>query len=151
MGDETNSPAAPMSAAPTMPLRNSPTIATRVIKLAPAQADVSKARYAMADCAKRWALPVSLSEDARLIVSELVTNAIVHGSGQVTLRLLHHVGLLRVEVIDESLRPPQMRTASFDDVHGRGLILVDALAHGWGVSNEGRTTWATLRTSGGNP
>ncbi|MFD3905719.1 ATP-binding protein [Streptomyces sp. CB04723] len=122
-----------------------------MVKLDPAPADVSKARCAMTDSAKRWALPVSLSEDARLIVSELVTNAIVHGRGQVTLRLLYRAGLLRIEVIDESLRSPQMRTASADDVHGRGLILVDALAHGWGVSNEGRTTWATLRTSEGNP
>ncbi|MFB8016951.1 ATP-binding protein [Streptomyces rubiginosohelvolus] len=125
--------------------------AARVIKLAPVQADVAKARHATGDSMKRWGLPASLSEDARLIVSELVTNAIVHGRGRVALRLLHRDGVLRIEVSDESSTPPQMRTASDDDVHGRGLFLVDALAHDWGISNDGRTTWAALLASGGYP
>ncbi|WP_176711316.1 ATP-binding protein [Streptomyces sp. PTY087I2] len=122
-----------------------------MVKLAPVEADVAVARRATADSLERWAVPTSLSDEARLIVSELVTNAIVHGRGRVTLRLLQHDGILRIEVNDENSTPPQMRTPSDDDVHGRGLVLVDAIAHDWGVEDEGRTTWAVLRSPAGSP
>lgn len=88
-------------------------------------------------------------DDATLIVSELVTNAIQHGDGgQITMTMTLRDGLLRLAVHGETPGLPIVRIAPHDAECGRGLFLVDhlAAAHGgtWGTDHNGATTWCTL-------
>lgn len=90
-----------------------------------------------------------LVDDAELIVSELVTNAIRHGTGaQVTFTMTVRNGFLRLAVHGETTGRPVVRHADDDAERGRGLFLVNCLAsaHGgtWGTSDAGTTTWCTL-------
>ncbi|MEU5225316.1 ATP-binding protein [Streptomyces toyocaensis] len=97
-----------------------------------------------------------LVDDATLIVSELVTNAIQHGNGlQVTFTMTVRSGFLHLAVHDETPSRPVVCDADKDAEHGRGLFLVEflATAHGgtWGISDAGTTTWCRLPIPGGRP
>lgn len=87
-------------------------------------------------------------DDVRLCVSELVTNAIEHGTpvGRDILVRVTVVGdVLRVEVHDAGNGVPRLCTVTEDDDHGRGLLLLDELADDWGVSHRqgpGKAVWA---------
>ncbi|WP_087927632.1 ATP-binding protein [Streptomyces albireticuli] len=89
-----------------------------------------------------------LAETLILLISELVTNAVVHTGCPAVLRMLFPdvgpagaaeccAGTVRVEVADISSRPPRRRRAEGDDTGGRGLELVDGLADRWGWQPEG--------------
>ncbi|MEU0657336.1 ATP-binding protein [Streptomyces albogriseolus] len=96
----------------------------------------------------------ALVDDAKLIVSELVTNAIQHGGGvQVTFTMTVRDGFLHLAVHDGTPCRPVVRSAPEDAECGRGLFLVDwlASAHGgtWGTSDDGTTTWCCLAVPGG--
>lgn len=85
-----------------------------------------------------------LAETLILLISELVTNAVVHTGCPAVLRMLFGAtgaagtaGTVRVEVADTSCRPPQQRHAQGEDTGGRGLELVDGLADRWGWQLEG--------------
>ncbi|MFI1337801.1 SpoIIE family protein phosphatase [Streptomyces sp. NPDC020845] len=77
-----------------------------------------------------------------LVVSELIGNVVRHAQGPVALRLLRGRSLV-CEVSDGSLTTPHIRRASDTDENGRGLQLVSALAHRWGVryGTSGKTIW----------
>lgn len=87
------------------------------------------------------------ADDALLLLSETLTNAVQHAAGPVGVHLRRTATDLTVEVSDRSPHMPQPRTAVEDEESGRGLILVRALAAGWGVrpTDEGKTTWFTLK------
>ncbi len=74
---------------------------------------------------------------ARLLVTELVSNAVLHGSGTVLLAVVRDGSGVRVEVFDESPTPPAVVNADLLLEHGAGLRLVDALASSWGTSARG--------------
>lgn len=84
-----------------------------------------------------------LAETLVLLISELVTNAVVHTGCPAVLRILlprlpeSEPGTVRVEVSDASARPPRPRQAEGDDTNGRGLALVDGLADRWGWQQDG--------------
>ncbi|MFD7438786.1 SpoIIE family protein phosphatase [Streptomyces sp. NPDC059861] len=83
-------------------------------------------------------------EDAtKLIVSELVTNAVRHGSGPIQLRLIRHQ-VLSCEVFDTDGCSPRHRRAHIDDERGRGLFLVSQLSRRWGYrpTPGGKIVWA---------
>ncbi|WP_247197181.1 ATP-binding protein [Streptomyces sp. GESEQ-35] len=83
---------------------------------------------------RHWDL-TTLADDATLVVSELVTNAIKHGRGTpVGVRVRRSVYELRIEVTDGSPTPARLRSAGMADESGRGLLLVAAIAKEWGVS-----------------
>ncbi|GAA3785839.1 ATP-binding protein [Streptomyces chiangmaiensis] len=94
-----------------------------------------------------------LVDDATLIVSELVTNAILHSGGhQVTLSMAVRDGWLRISVHDQMPGGPTVRTADGDAERGRGLFLVESIADarggGWGTDDDGATTWCALALEG---
>ena len=88
-----------------------------------------------------------LAETLVLLISELVTNAVVHTGCPAVLRMLFAAeGGVRVEVADASDRPPQPRHAEGEDTNGRGLELVDGLADRWGWQREGagKSIWCEV-------
>ncbi|WP_105967632.1 PAS domain S-box protein [Streptomyces geranii] len=89
----------------------------------------------------------AVAEDALLLLSEILTNAVLHAEGPIGLRLSRTDSDLTVEVTDHSPQLPQPRLAGTDEESGRGLLLVRALADNWGVrpTDEGKTTWFTLK------
>ncbi|MEU3396054.1 anti-sigma regulatory factor (Ser/Thr protein kinase) [Streptomyces filamentosus] len=94
-----------------------------------------------------------LAETLVLLISELVTNAVVHTGCPAVLRMLFAAeGGVRVEVADNSAVPPRPRHAAGEDTNGRGLELVDGLADRWGWQPEGvgKSIWCEVdRTPGG--
>ncbi|MGW8553646.1 ATP-binding protein [Streptomyces tubercidicus] len=102
--------------------------------------------------ARRWArsrlagsgigVDEPLADTLILLISELVTNAVVHTGAAAELRICFSgsgavVGTVRVEVLDACAGPPRQRHADGDDTNGRGLELVDGLADRWGWQQEG--------------
>ncbi|MEU6482602.1 ATP-binding protein [Streptomyces sp. NPDC046887] len=95
----------------------------------------------------------TLADTLVLIVSELVTNAVVHTGCPAVLRMLSgagpvagKAGTVRVEVADTSARPPSPRQATGEETGGRGLELVDGLADRWGWQREGggKSIWCEV-------
>lgn len=89
-------------------------------------------------------------DDVLLCVSELATNALRHGTAgneQFLIKLTENETRLRVEVHDPSRRRPRLQQSATDDVTGRGLLLVNALADGWGVEprGHGKLVWCEFR------
>jgi anti-sigma regulatory factor (Ser/Thr protein kinase) len=86
---------------------------------------------------------------ARVVVSELVTNAVLHGQGPITLRASLNQDRLLVEVIDQGSGFERVaRELTFEDLHGRGLNIVDAETSRWGL-HEGTThVWFEIERSG---
>jgi anti-sigma regulatory factor (Ser/Thr protein kinase) len=94
--------------------------------------------------------PASQLRVAHLLTTEVVTNAVVHGTGQVGLRVISGEGVLRVEVIDESPDlPVPVPLADPRRRGGRGLHIIAAMAAAWGVEPHadaaGKTVWFELR------
>ncbi|MFJ6566760.1 ATP-binding protein [Streptomyces sp. NPDC091292] len=119
------------------------------VAMAPHRVGIAQIRRIAVAHLRLWSVPAPLTEDVRLVVSELVTNSVEHGHGTVVLRIRHTGTQLRVEVTDENPAPAQLQDADDEDLCGRGLFLVAALADTWGVSDDGRTTWAAFALTGG--
>jgi len=84
---------------------------------------------------------------AVLITDECVTNAVRHGGGGFRLTVHRTQGTLRVEVRDESKRPPEPRTYDPTSEEGRGLVIVERLASRWGsdsIEGNGKVVWFEL-------
>jgi anti-sigma regulatory factor (Ser/Thr protein kinase) len=108
---------------------------------------VGLARSATRIALDAWRL-AHLEETAVLLVSELVTNAVLHArdTRTITLRLEAAGTLLRIEVRDADPRWPQPRSPDGFDESGFGFVLVDYLAAKWGVQETatGKAVWAEL-------
>lgn len=96
-----------------------------------------------------------LAEVAELVISELVTNAVVvsreykwHGVPHVVFRVSVHGRCVLVEVWDVDSHPPVLRSdVPALEENGRGLVLVDALCERWGwepAGNGGKVVWAEI-------
>ncbi|MER7693077.1 ATP-binding protein [Streptomyces sp. NPDC097610] len=115
---------------------------------------VSQARTFASETLADWNLPDRV-EDIRLCVSELATNAVVHGTVPghgFLVKLDAEEEAVRMEVHDSCRRRPKARQAADTDTSGRGLILVNALADGWGVQDRtpsGKIVWCCFKAAGG--
>ncbi|MFI0453085.1 SpoIIE family protein phosphatase [Actinomadura sp. 6N118] len=104
-----------------------------------------RARGLIRDQLERWGLG-ELADSATLLASELVTNAIRHADGRITLRLVREEGLV-VEVFDGTDGRPRIRRCEDGMAEsGRGLHVVGRLARRWGVrrTGEGKAVWCEL-------
>ncbi len=112
--------------------------------LAPEARSVARARELARDQLTDWGLQ-DLVDTTELLVSELVTNALRHGHGEIRLRLLLDRTLV-CEVWDADLAQPRRRRARDTDEGGRGLQLVGLLSQGWGSRRtpRGKTVWFEL-------
>jgi anti-sigma regulatory factor (Ser/Thr protein kinase) len=103
---------------------------------------VSAARRFVAGTLADWELS-ELADTITLLLSELVTNAIIHAEAapDVTVRLLRD--RVHVEVADGRSRTVDAQETSETDSTGRGLALVDALAADWGSVSvaDGKVVW----------
>jgi anti-sigma regulatory factor (Ser/Thr protein kinase) len=88
--------------------------------------------------------PESWREDVVLVVSELVTNALLHGTGTPVLRLIGTASRVRIEVLDHSPVLPAVRESGPDG--GWGLPLVEQLTTGWGayLHKGGKVVWCEM-------
>ncbi|HLI15799.1 MAG TPA: STAS domain-containing protein [Acidimicrobiales bacterium] len=97
--------------------------------------------------------PTATVDAALLLVSELVTNAVLHARTSIEVRLERCGEAVRVETVDGSTLLPTARRWSPDATTGRGLHLVERVASRWGVVAEAdrKTVWFELggATSGG--
>ncbi len=99
-----------------------------------------------------WGFSRDAIERSQLLVSELVTNAVLYGSGAVEMAVSEvdpKLGIVRIEVCNEGEGEPAMRRAAHGELSGRGLKLVDDLARHWGsLHKDGRThVWFELGSS----
>ncbi|MFC9319565.1 SpoIIE family protein phosphatase [Streptomyces nigra] len=100
---------------------------------------------------RAWQVPPQDRDTALLVVSELVTNALVHTDGQVRLDLTLVGRRLRVAVADSSPRTPVRPTSiSWEATGGRGILLVEAMTTAWGTVpvSGGKQVWCELALSG---
>jgi len=113
----------------------------------PYPAAVPAARTFVTDILAGWRMS-RLADAAGLVVSELVTNAVVHTAGPIQLIMRRLPSdRLWLGVRDDSDRMPQRRPVALDDLGGRGLAIIDRLADGWGVTSgdgSGKTVWLEL-------
>lgn len=89
-------------------------------------------------------------EDAILLTSELVTNAVLHADSDLEVRIGLRDGIVRVEVLDDSPGGLICRQQSNDATSGRGLAMVNTLAVLWGSDpiGEGKSVWFELALRG---
>ncbi|GAV44996.1 histidine kinase-, DNA gyrase B-, and HSP90-like ATPase [Streptomyces acidiscabies] len=107
---------------------------------------VPDARHALRELLHTWGKP-GRSDIAELLTSELVTNALLHTDDDAVLTATVGPEGLHVEVRDFVDRLPEPEAPHADDgTHGRGLLLVQALADAWGVRPHGigKAVWFEL-------
>jgi anti-sigma regulatory factor (Ser/Thr protein kinase) len=85
-------------------------------------------------------------ETIALLVTELVTNAILHARTRLQLTVESRAGYVRISVEDESDDQPALQRYETDAVTGRGLALVEQLASAWGVdaTPSGKSVWCEV-------
>jgi DNA-binding NarL/FixJ family response regulator len=85
--------------------------------------------------------------DASIVVSELAANAITHAASSYRVRLALSESVLRIEVRDGGAGTPEPQPKSLTDEHGRGLLMVAAVASSWGIEQtdgDHKVVWAEL-------
>jgi anti-sigma regulatory factor (Ser/Thr protein kinase) len=98
-------------------------------------------------------LPEPVLVDAKLLLTEVVTNAIKHADHiQAVIIRIKRNHFVRVEVLDPGpMFKPDPRPPGTGAGSGRGLHLVDTVAHAWGVEPDqaGKKVWFELRLAAG--
>ncbi len=117
----------------------------RVLALPAAPGAVPAARALLRDVLDGSVLAHRL-EDGELALSELVTNAVLHGRDPLSVRVVLAEQVLRAEVADANPVSPSFSMLDQTAVTGRGLLLISAVSDGWGVepSPAGKVVWFEL-------
>lgn len=99
------------------------------------------------DALSEWSLD-RFSEEATLLVSEVVTNSLLHAGSPINLTVRKCADGVRVEVRDHSTNLPAPRNYAGDSVTGRGLEILDLTAANWGAEllEDGKVVWFELGT-----
>jgi anti-sigma regulatory factor (Ser/Thr protein kinase) len=126
-------------------------VRTAVFRLDPIPESAGRARRSARTMLTDWRL-THLVEDVDLVVSELVTNALLHtgagegGEEKIRLELDLSGGRLTCRVVDSSPLPPMPEEAADTAESGRGLVLVEALAAEWDWEDlpDGKAVWAVF-------
>lgn len=118
-------------------------MASSEVVLQPHPASVGRARKWISERLEEWDLE-ELDHDMSVVVSELVTNAVLHAHTDIRLRLANEPSNIRLEVCDESPLLPLTRVHARGATTGRGLQLVAALSSSWGYEAlpTGKRVWA---------
>jgi anti-sigma regulatory factor (Ser/Thr protein kinase) len=120
---------------------------TARVDVLPVAASVPLARHLAVDVLRSWGSPHDL-DDAALLVSELVSNVVdhAHSEAALTLELTLAGDWLRISVADGSAIRPVVRELRHDRPRGRGMQLVEGIAHRWGVEEHhgGKRIWFEL-------
>jgi hypothetical protein len=122
-----------------------------VVLLPPSADSPRSARRAVGD-ALRLLGHDELVDDASLVVSELVANAVIHARTELDLSVEESGTGVRVAVSDGSPLQPHWTPAAATATSGRGLILVQRLCSNWGVTphgDDGKTVWALIEHPSG--
>ena len=138
-----------------------PAVTSRALSARPEEART--ARLFVREMLTCWGLE-ALTDDAEMIIDELVVNAVLHGTraalnpktrtnpgaGLAVLRLcmLRRVGEVMLAVVDPGNETPMPRRPDWGGESGRGLQIVGALSHVWGwspIAGHGKAVWAVLR------
>lgn len=111
------------------------------------------ARHFVGETARGWDVPEAVVDVAQLLTSEIVTNAVHHAHTPSHLTVTLDGSLMCVQLRDQGTGGVLAPAGSDDDplrVHGRGLMLVSALAAEWGAQHDahGTTAWFTLHLDG---
>lgn len=95
---------------------------------------------------------------ARVVLTELVANAIRHARTEFTVCASLRGGMLRIEVIDDDTRPPALMGVDAESTSGRGLHIVAGLSQDWGWQTaeaddgvSGKVVWAEIALDGSPP
>lgn len=119
------------------------------LQIPPVSTGIGEARRFTRDRLKTWGLS-GVADNAILMISELVTNAILHGGEGAVLTLTFDDFKVRAEVRDSSPALPVVRSYSETATTGRGMVIVDALAAAWGTFSVdgGKVVWFELAAGG---
>lgn len=157
-------PALPASPPKLLPVPSAwwdtPAVTSR--PLSPVPEEARTARQFVRELLICWGLG-HLTDDAEMIIAELVGNAVRHGmrsasqviplgKGSPVLRLclLRRAGEIMLAVTDPSGEAPTPKAPSTDGESGRGLQIVGALSHIWGwspIEGNGKAVWAVLKSA----
>jgi serine/threonine-protein kinase RsbW len=114
------------------------------VELPPEPASTTRARQLarehVAEC------PADVVDTVALLVTELVTNAVLHARTELHLIIETEPGIVKLRVEDRSPGTPVLRHYNTDDVTGRGLALVELLATRWGIDPrpDGKSVWCEI-------
>src|SRR5882762_1780145 len=116
-----------------------------MLDLLPQPASATRARQAARDYLSDHC-PAEVVDTVALLVTELVTNAVIHARTELQLIIDVDSGCVGVRVTDAATSLPAVRGHDRDDMTGRGLTLVDTLATEWGVEPRanGKVVWCNL-------
>jgi anti-sigma regulatory factor (Ser/Thr protein kinase) len=157
-------PALPASSPQFLPVPSAwwetPAVTSR--PLCPVPEEARTARLFVRELLTCWGFEY-LSDDAELIIAELVGNAVRHGlrtgrqviplekeAPALRLCLLRRIGEVMLAVTDPSDEAPAPRASSAEGESGRGLQIVGALSHVWGwspIEGNGKAVWAVLKSA----
>jgi anti-sigma regulatory factor (Ser/Thr protein kinase) len=117
----------------------------RTVDYLPAAEHVPQARHWLQGLLRRWELE-GLIPDASLLITELVTNAVVHAQTPVHVTAAVADGVLEIGVADHDSHSPHVTHPNSQAETGRGVALVDDIADDWGVVTlkEGKQIWFQL-------
>ncbi len=120
--------------------------------LPPEPSAAGRARSWVAERLSAWEVS-AVVDDLRLVVSELVSNAVLYARTAVDVMLSIGEGVIELTVRDHNPRTPRPRPQQADEAAtgGRGLVLVEALSDDWGVAERmaGKEVWFRLSAPDG--